>query len=158
MTQLEGRCACGAVSYRLASAPMFVHCCHCRDCQRQCGSAFVLNAIIEADRVVLASGAPEPTPIAVPTDSGLPHRIHRCPTCQTAMWSDYGGRPQIRFVRIGTLDDPSALAPDVHIYTRSRAPWVKLPESVPAFEAYYDARALWPAESQARRKAALRGV
>ena len=48
---LEGGCACGAVRYRLTSAPMFVHCCHCRDCQRQTGSAFVLNALIEADRV-----------------------------------------------------------------------------------------------------------
>jgi len=95
---------------------MFVHCCHCLDCQRQTGSAFVLNAIIEADRIVLASG--EPTPVAVPTDSGRPHEIYRCPTCQTAMWSDYGRRP-IRFVRIGTLEDPRAIAPDV---TSSAAP------------------------------------
>jgi hypothetical protein len=150
---LEGGCACRAVRYRLASAPMFVHCCHCLDCQRQTGSAFVLNAIIETDRILVASG--EPRPIAVPTDSGRPHLIHRCPDCQTAVWSDYGGRPQIRFVRIGTLDDPSALSPDVHIFTRSRLPWVKLPESVPAFSEYYDMRALWPADSQARRKAAL---
>jgi hypothetical protein len=154
---LEGGCACGAVRYRLASAPMFVHCCHCRDCQRQTGSAFALNAIIETDRIRLA-GSTEPAPVAVPTDSGRPHHIHRCPTCQTAMWSDYGGRPQFRFVRVGTLDDPSALAPDVHIYTRSRVPWVTLPESVPAFDEFYDPRALWPAESRARRKAALQGV
>ncbi len=150
---LEGGCACGAVRYRLESAPMFVHCCHCLDCQRQTGSAFVLNALIEADRMSLLSGQPQPT--AMPTDSGRPHTVHRCPTCGTAVWSEYGGRPQVRFVRVGTLDDPSALKPDVHIYTRSKLPWVTLPDSVPRFEDYYDARALWPSESLARRKAVL---
>jgi hypothetical protein len=153
MTQtLEGGCACGAVRYRLASAPMFVHCCHCRDCQRQTGTAFVLNALIEADRVAVTG---EVQPTAMPTDSGRPHHIFRCLACRTALWSEYGGRSQIRFVRVGTLDQPSALPPDVHIYVRSRLPWVELPASVPAFEAYYDPRALWPAESIARRKAAL---
>jgi hypothetical protein len=150
---LEGGCACGSVRFRMRSAPMFVHCCHCRDCQRQTGSAFVINALIEADRVDILSG--DPTPIIVPTDSGLPHRIHRCPTCQTAVWSDYGGRQAIRFVRVGTLDDAKALSPDVHIYTRSKVPWVELPEGVPAFEEYYDPKALWPAESQERRRTVL---
>ena len=144
---LEGGCACGAVRYRLGSAPMFVHCCHCRDCQRQTGSAFVLNALIETDQIRLLSG--DPAPVAVPTDSGRPHEIYRCPACQTALWSDYGGRPALRFVRVGTLDDPTALAPDVHIYTRSKLPWVRLPEGVPAFDAYYDTKALWPAQPRA---------
>jgi hypothetical protein len=148
----DGRCACGAVRFTLQSAPMFVHCCHCRDCQRQTGSAFVLNALIEADRIAIHAGAPVPT--AVPTDSGRPHDIYRCPECRTAVWSDYGRRP-IRFVRIGTLEEPSALKPDVHIYTRSKAPWLALPGDVPAFEAYYDARVLWPAASLDRRRAAM---
>jgi hypothetical protein len=150
---LEGGCACGAVRYRLGSAPMFVHCCHCRDCQRQTGSAFVINALIETDRISLLSG--EPVPVAVPTDSGRPHEIYRCPACQTALWSDYGGRPALRFVRVGTLDDPAALSPDVHIYTRSKLPWVHLPEGVPAFDAYYDMNHLWPAASFERRRAIL---
>jgi len=154
-SELEGGCACGAVRYRLTSAPMFVHCCHCRDCQRQTGSAFVLNALIETDRIELLAGAPEP--VRVPTDSGRPHDIYRCPACQTALWSDYGGRPALRFVRIGTLDDPAALQPDVHIYTRSKVPWVALPEGVPAYEVYYDTNTLWPAESLARRRAILGG-
>ena len=152
-SSLEGRCASGAVRYRLTSAPMFVHCCHCLDCQRQTGSAFVLNAIIEADRIVLVAG--EPKPVTVPTDSGRPHDIHRCPACQTAMWSDYGRRPNYRFVRIGTLDDPTALAPDVHIFTRSKQPWVNLPEGARAFEVFYELEREWPAESLARRRAAL---
>jgi hypothetical protein len=153
-TKLEGGCACGAVRYRLESAPMFVHCCHCRDCQRQTGSAFVLNALIETDRVAVLSG--EPVPYRMPTDSGLPHHIHRCPDCGTAVWSVYGGRDALRFVRVGTLDDPAALPPDVHIYTRSKLPWVALPAGVPAFEAYYDSKSLWPAASLERRHAVIR--
>jgi hypothetical protein len=150
---LEGGCDCGAVRYRLLSAPMFVHCCHCRDCQRQTGSAFVLNALIETERIATLSG--ETHGLAMRTDSGRPHQIHRCTKCQTALWSVYGGLQQLRFVRVGTLDDPTALKPDVHIFTRSKQPWVALPDGVPAFEAYYNASKLWPADSLARRKAAL---
>jgi hypothetical protein len=149
--QREGGCACGAVRYRLTSAPMFVHCCHCRDCQRQTGSAFVLNALIEADRVSVVSG--DLASVAMPTDSGRPHRVFRCALCQTALWSEYGGVAALRFVRVGTLDDPASLAPDVHIYVRSKLPWVALPEAVPAFDAYYDSRKLWPAASLERRRA-----
>src|SRR3954449_2104571 len=120
--KFEGGCACGSVRYALKTRPMFVHCCHCRDCQRQTGSAFVINALIETDRVLLLSGEPKPYPM--PTDSGRPHDIHRCPACGTALWSDYGHRPALRFVRVGTLDEPDALPPDVHIYVRSKLPWV----------------------------------
>ena len=148
---LSGSCFCGAVPYRLETPPMFVHCCHCRDCRRQSGSAFVINALIETDRIALLAGAPEP--IAVRTDSGQPHDIYRCPICGTAMWSDYGRRPSLRFVRVGTLDEP--LSPNVHIYTRSKLDWVVLPPGVPAFEEYYDFTKLWPAESLARRRAIL---
>ena len=150
----EGGCACGAVRYRMNSAPMFVHCCHCHDCQRQSGTAFVLNALIETDRVTLLTG--EPQPFEMPTDSGRPHRIFRCPQCQTAVWSEYGGVAKLRFVRLGTLDEPTALQPDVHIYTRSKLPWVTLPDGVPAFDAYYDSKRLWPAASLERRRAILR--
>jgi hypothetical protein len=147
----EGGCACGAVRYRMGSEPMFVHCCHCRDCQRQTGTAFVLNALIEAQRVELLSGETEA--IQVPTDSGRPHIIHRCRACHTAVWSNYGGIEKLRFVRVGTLDDPTALPPNVHIYTRSKLPWITLPAGVPAFEAYYDSKQLWPAASLERRRA-----
>ena len=129
---LEGGCACGAVRYRLASRPMFVNCCHCRDCQRQTGSAFVLNALIEADRVVLLSGNAEAS--AVPTPSGKPQEIYRCPSCRVALWSVYGGAQKLRFVRVGTLDTPQALPPDAHIYVRSKLSWIMLPDYVPAHE------------------------
>lgn len=149
----DGGCACGAVRYRMTSGPMAVHCCHCLDCQRQTGSAFVLNALIEAARVELLSGAP--ARFEMPTDSGRPHGIYRCPTCGTAVWSEYGGLAALRFIRVGTLDAPQALAPTVHIYTRSKQPWVTLPAGVPAFSAYYDSKQVWPPESLARRKALL---
>ena len=149
----EGGCSCGAVRYRMLGEPMFVHCCHCRDCQRQTGSAFVINAMIETSRLELLDERPEP--VRVPTDSGRPHDIYRCPTCRIAVWSDYGGRPALRFVRVGTLEDPTALAPDVHIFTRTKLPWVILPPDRPAFEEFYVVEELWPADRLARRRAIL---
>ncbi|MDB5459012.1 MAG: hypothetical protein JWO72_753 [Caulobacteraceae bacterium] len=149
--ELTGGCACGAVRYRLKSAPMFVHCCHCLDCQRQTGSAFVINGLIETDRIEVLSG--ETRPYAMPTDSGHPHEVYRCPACGVAVWSDYGRRAALRFVRLGTLDRPDALTPDVHIFTRSKLAWVRLPDDTPAFEAYYDTASLWPAASLERRRA-----
>jgi hypothetical protein len=148
--QRQGGCACGAVRYRLTSDPLFVNCCHCLNCQRQTGSAFVINMLIEADRVELLAG--EPQPVAVPRSGGGKQEIWRCPTCQVALFSRYT-RPEIRFVRAGTLDDPSSVAPDAHIFTRSKLPWVQLPESVPAFEVYYDTKKLWPAASLERLEA-----
>jgi hypothetical protein len=148
----EGGCACGAVRYRLTSDPLFTHCCHCLNCQRQTGSAFVINVLIEADRVELIAGAPQP--VEVPRDDGSKQVIFRCPDCQVAVFSEYG-RPEVRFVRAGTLDRPSGVTPDVHIYTRSKLPWVTLPESVPAFDVYYDSKTLWPAASLERLKAVL---
>jgi hypothetical protein len=146
----EGGCSCGAVRYRLTSEPLFTHCCHCLNCQRQTGSAFVINLLIEADRVELLAG--DPHPVDVPRDDGSTQRIFRCPTCQVAVFSEYG-RPEVRFVRGGTLDDPSAITPDVHIYTRSKLLWITVPGTAPAFEEYYDMRALWPAASLERLNA-----
>jgi hypothetical protein len=146
----EGGCACGAVRYRLTSDPLFVHCCHCLNCQRQTGSACVVNVMIEADRVELLAGEPQPVP--VPRDGGRQQTIWRCPTCQVAVYSRYTS-PGILFVRAGTLDDPASVEPDVHIFTRSKLPWVTLPESVPRFEVYYDTKKLWPAESLKRLEA-----
>ena len=152
MFPLEGGCGCRAVRYRLTAAPLFIHCCHCRDCQRQTGSAFVLNALIELDRIDLVSG--ELVAREMPTDSGRPHDVYRCASCGTALWSDYGRRGYLKFVRVGTLDTPDALTPDVHIFTRSKLPWVQLPAGARAFEEFYDIGKEWPLESRARRKRA----
>ena len=148
----EGGCACGAVRYRLTSDPLFTHCCHCLSCQRQTGSAFVINLLIETDRVELLAG--DPQPVEVPRDDGSTQTIFRCPACQVAVVSQYS-RPEVRFVRGGTLDQPGSIEPDVHIFTRSKLGWVAIPESVPAFEVYYDTKSLWPAASLERLEAVM---
>lgn len=145
----EGGCTCGAVRYRLTGDPLFVHCCHCRWCQRETGSAFAINALMEAGRVELMRGRPEIVP--TPSESGKGQRITRCPACRIAVWGNYPGMGDaVHFVRVGTLDDPDRLPPDIHIYTMSRQPWVVVPEGVPAMNEYYDRREYWPEESLAR--------
>jgi hypothetical protein len=146
----EGGCSCGAVRYRLTSDPLFVHCCHCLNCQRQTGSAFVINALIETDRVELLTG--DPQAVDVPREGGKTQTIWRCPSCQIAVFSEYT-YPEVRFVRAGTFDDPASVVPDVHIFTRSKLPWVTLPESVPAFDVFYDIDEQWPAASLKRLQA-----
>ena len=148
----EGGCSCGNVRYRLTSDPLFVHCCHCLNCQRQTGSAFVINLLIEADRVELL--ADEPEPVDVPRGSSSKQRIWRCPACRVAVFSKYTSA-KLRFVRGGTLDEPASVEPDVHIYTRSKLPWVELPESARSFRSYYDTEKEWPTASL-ERLAALR--
>lgn len=148
---VEGGCDCRSVRYRLQSAPLFVHCCHCRWCQRETGTAFALNALIETDRVSLAAAAPEMVP--TPSASGKGQSIARCPVCRIALWSHYAGAgTTLSFVRIGTLDEPDRFPPDIHIFTASKQPWVVLPAGVPSVPEYYDRRQYWPPESIARRE------
>jgi hypothetical protein len=148
----EGGCACGSVRYRLRSDPLFINCCHCLNCQRQTGSAFVINLLIEADRVEILAGAPQP--VDVPREDGTAQRIFRCPSCQIAVFSEYG-RPELRYVRAGTLDQQTGVEPDAHIFTKSKVSWIRIPESAPAFDVYYDTKALWPAASLERLDALL---
>jgi hypothetical protein len=156
-SQPEGGCDCGQVRFRLASRPLFVHCCHCRWCQRESGASFALNAMIEADRVEHLGIEPEL--VDTPSASGAGQVIARCPRCRIAVWSNYAGAgPLVRFVRVGTLDQPDALPPDIHIFTASKQPWVVLPPGTPAVEAYYDREQLWPAESLQRRAALLPAI
>jgi hypothetical protein len=153
---LEGGCDCGGVRYRLASLPMFVHCCHCKWCQRETGASFALNAMIEADRVVLLRGAVDV--VDTPSNSGKGQRIARCPSCRLALWSTYAGAGEaIRFVRVGTLDEAFRIRPDIHIFTASKQPWIVLAADVPAVPEYYDRQQYWPAESLARRAVVLSG-
>ena len=148
---LEGACTCGAVRYRLTSKPLFVHCCHCRWCQRETGASFALNAMIEADRVILLKGEPEV--VNTPSNSGKGQRIARCPGCRIALWSNYGGAGDVvRFVRVGTLDAPDRLPPDIHIFTSSKQPWVVLAQDTPAVAEYYERDQYWPKESLERRR------
>jgi hypothetical protein len=152
---LQGGCDCGAMRYQMTSRPLFVHCCHCRWCQRETGAAFALNAMIESDRVVLLQG--EPILVNTPSNSGKGQKIARCPQCYIALWSNYAGAGEaIRFVRVGTLDEPDRFPPDIHIFTSSKQPWVVLPPGTPAVEEYYDRKQFWPEESLERRRMLLR--
>jgi hypothetical protein len=156
MRVLEGGCACGAVRYRTEGAPIVTHAYHCRFCQRMSGSAFAVNAMIEADRVMLLGDAPE----VVHTPSALPagQKLHRCGRCRVALWSNHSKLgDRIVLVAAGTLDEAEAVAPDVHCFTASKHPWVVLPPGVPAFEGDYDAGAVWPQEAQRRVAAAMGG-
>jgi hypothetical protein len=143
---IEGGCDCRHIRYRMLTAPLIVHCCHCRWCQRETGASFALNAMIEADRLVHLGAEPEL--IHTPSQSGAGQKIARCPQCRLAVWSNYAGSgPFTRFVRVGTLDDPDLLPPDIHIFTASKQPWVVLPQGARAFTEFYDLKAQWPAES-----------
>lgn len=146
---LDGGCACGALRYRLEREPMFVHCCHCTRCQRETGGPFAHHAMVEFTAMTLLQGGPEF--VKVPTDSGNVHWVARCPDCRTAVWNEHGSRRAItRYLRVGTLDEPARCPPRAHIFVRSRQPWLVLPPQTPAFDAYYDAQALWSQESLAR--------
>jgi hypothetical protein len=148
---LEGGCDCKRVRYRMRTKPLFVHCCHCRWCQRESGSAFALNAMIEMERVELLGEAPEL--VDTPSASGKGQKIARCTSCRVALWSHYAGAgPAVAFVRVGTLDEPDHCPPDIHIFTASKQPWVVIPPGHTAVPEYYDLKEHWPAESQERRQ------
>jgi len=149
---LEGGCTCGSIRFQMMSKPMFVHCCHCRWCQRETGASFALNAMIEADRVVLLKGTPEV--INTRSNSGKGQKISRCPNCHIAVWSNYAGAgDSVHFVRVGTLDNPDSLPPDIHIFTASKQPWVVLSPDIPAVEEYYQRTKYWSKQSLGRRSA-----
>jgi hypothetical protein len=151
----EGGCTCRHVRYRMKSRPLFVHCCHCTWCQRETGTAFALNAMIESDRVELLSG--EVDLVDTPSNSGKGQKIARCPICRVAVWSHYSGAGTlVKFVRVGTLDEAASIPPDIHIFTSTRQPWVVLPEGQPAVPEFYRASEYWPAESLERRSALMK--
>jgi hypothetical protein len=151
----DGGCTCRDVRYRMTSAPLIVHCCHCRWCQRETGASFALNAVIEAARVTVESGAPEL--VLTPSASGKGQKIHRCPRCRVAVFSNYsGGGDAFHFVRVGTLDEPDRLPPDVHIYTSSKQPWVVLPAGARAFAEFYNPKEVWSQDVRERWAAAMK--
>ncbi len=150
---VTGGCACGVVRYALTASPLFVHCCHCRWCQRETGSAFAINALVETDCVEVREG--KPAPIATLSESGRGQTIVRCADCWVALWNHYPGiGPKVAFLRAASLDDPDAITPDIHIYTSSKQPWVTLSHDIPVVKEYYRRSEYWPAESVERLKLA----
>lgn len=148
-TPAEGGCDCGRVRFRIDDRPLIVHCCHCRWCQRETGAAFALNAVIETDRVRVLKN--DPVLVNTPSESGDGQQIARCPTCQIAVWSHYSGAgPLTRLMRVGTLDDPDLLPPDIHIFVASKQPWVVIPEGATVMQEFYDVKRHWSKASLAR--------
>ena len=145
----EGRCTCGAVKFKLNAEPMMVHACHCSQCQRVTGSAFVMNAVIEKNQLELITGTPASCHF-----EGTSHTAYYSGDCGTYVWSQYGGLGTCWFVRVGTLEDPGSLPPNVHIFTSTKQPWLEIPDGVPVFEEFYDLPTFWSAENMARLKAA----
>ncbi len=151
---MDGGCTCGHIRYRLIGPPMIVHACHCRWCQRETGTAHALNAVYEADRVVHLGGDPEL--ILTPSASGNGQMIARCPNCRISVWSNYKtAGPLARFVRVGTLDEPDLLPPDIHIFTSTKQKWVALPPSEKAVAEYYNPAEIWTTENRARWAAVM---
>ena len=150
---MQGQCTCGEIRYRLTDRPLFTHCCHCSWCQRETGSAFALNAMIETHLIAL-HGTPEL--VHTPSNSGKGQEIARCPTCRIALYSHYAGAGRaMAFVRVGTLNTPALCPPDIHIFTTTRQPWVQLPPDIPAVPEFYDRAAHWPQWALDRRAALL---
>lgn len=152
-TRIEGGCTCGEIRYEILSKPLIVHCCHCRWCQRQTGSAFAVNALFEAEHVKVIKGEVEILAVASPSGKG--QTIARCQSCRIAVWSNYymgGLRDFIRFIRVGTLDTPDIMPPDVHIFTSTKQPWVQLPAGASVADQFYKYQETWSAHSLARRE------
>ncbi len=148
---IEGGCDCGEVRYRMFGPPLFVHCCHCSWCQRETGTAFALNAMVETERLTMLRGMTEV--IITPSQSGKGQKIMRCPSCRLALWSHYGGGGDaVAFVRVGTLDEPRRVSPDIHIYVTTKQPWVVIPAGLPAMDEFYSLDEYWPPESLERRR------
>jgi hypothetical protein len=151
---MNGGCSCGSIRYAIDVAPLIVHACHCTWCQRETGSAFAINTVVETAHVRLTSGTP--IEIETPSASGRGQIIVRCPTCYVALWSHYAiSGKKIAFVRAGTLDQPHEIEPDVHIYTSTKRPWVVLPEGKKAVPQFYDPKTTWSPEARARWAAAM---
>lgn len=174
---MEAGCCCGFVRLRLEQAPLVVHCCHCTSCQRETGSAFSPNIIIEASNVTRLPpaapavpaypGAPEASPPAgpglhdgqddgsslvktlIPSESGEGQTIVRCPKCLAAVWSEYDV-PLVKYIKGGTLDRAWLVEPDAHIFVRSKRPFVEISDGKPQFERYYEKSKVWRPESLER--------
>jgi len=150
---MEGSCTCGAVTYKMTHSSIFTHCCHCTWCQRETGSAFALNAMIETENLQVSGAVEE---VVLPSHSGKGQTIARCPTCKVALYSHYAGAGRLMaVVRVGTLNDPSTCPPDIHIYTSTKLAWLVLDPSVPILPESYDRKAYWPQASLDRRLALL---
>jgi hypothetical protein len=155
---VTGGCFCGAVRYRLLTAPLFCYACHCADCHKHSGSVYACYTSIEADFLAsISSTAPNTSTRKRP--SGVIRRQATCPECATWVWSESfleGQEPVTIDVRTGTLDHPELMEPDLHSHIESRIPWVLLPEGARTCVGAFDFRKEWPKSSVKRYDAAMK--
>ncbi len=128
----EGGCQCGAVRYRVVGEPVVLAVCHCSECQRQSGSAFGMSLIVPKKSFQILSG--ETKTFTRKADSGREVECVFCPECGTRVYHVPGLPGDNLNIKPGTLDDRSWLVPAVHVWTRSKQPWVPIPEGVPCVE------------------------
>jgi len=148
----EGGCTCRSVRYRIATEPLFVHCCHCRWCQRETGAAFAINALIESSRVEVLSGQPEP--VVTPSNSGRGQTIVRCPQRRIALWTTRVAGRHSASCASGRWTTPMYCRPTSTLHVVEAAVG-DLPPDVPAAAEYYDRNAHWPPHSLERRRVLL---
>lgn len=162
---------CNTVRYRLLTSPLFCHACHCLDCQRVSGSAFILSLEIELYNIKIISATlpaftkHEPKP-------GVFEQFAECPKCRVRLWADSMVEEAVCDVRVGTLDFPSLMEPDLHIFVESKLDWVRLPDGARTMLKGGNVQQFWPKsslkrleicrqrveEAKQRRAAALTGV
>lgn len=130
--ELRGGCQCGAVRYVARPSVQFrSYACHCTLCQSQTGSAFALHVWLMAGDLQVTGECIEGKQ---PKPDGSTLSIFGCPHCLSRIYSVNSSRPQLITLRLGTFDDSASFAPDVHIWIRSKQPWVVLPEGAPTLE------------------------
>ena len=148
----SGSCWCGEVRYRLLNAPLFVHACHCVDCQKASGSAFGITIIVLETDLICHRGEFVSKPVAANRTTFI------CQSCEDVIYSTATHHPCTALLRSQTLDDPRVLEINAHIWTREKHAWLVLPAHVPQFDKGYDRIETWPKDSLDRLNAELRKI
>lgn len=128
MARIEGGCLCGRVRYSSEAPAVMTAVCHCRHCQRQSGSAFSIIIGLPKGALQVQGALASYEDVG---ESGMPVLRRFCSHCGSPILSEVASSPQLDFVKAGTLDDTSWLAPQVHIWCEHRQPWVSVPDGVP---------------------------
>ncbi len=127
---VTGGCLCGAVKYELEEAPSMMGVCHCKNCQRQAGSAFSTLAGVPKDQFSFVSGEPK---LYLDGDTKSGNQVERyfCGNCGSPIYSAIDSQPDTLFLKTGTMDDTTSFAPQFHVWCDTRQNWVDLPDDVP---------------------------
>ena len=129
---ITGGCQCGAIRYEFNGEPVQQVACHCTDCQHQSGSAFGMSVVVNADDFRITKG--EPKHYHSTSSTGRRKLGAFCHECGNRIYHQPEWRRGRISIKAGTLDDASWLKPQVHLWTKSRQPWVIIPDDADAYE------------------------